>query len=136
MPKTAERATNEARRRAETEQMREALIGSVSHELRTPLSSILGATTVLASAPAVTADPKLEGAGQSGARGDRRLNNVIQNLLDATRISSDGLRPRFEWAEVADIVNAALERHRAQLDGHPSRSTCRANCRSPMWTRI
>ena len=53
----AERAINEARRRAETEQMREALIGSVSHELRTPLASILGATTVLTSAPAVTADP-------------------------------------------------------------------------------
>ena len=28
------------------------------------------------------------------------------------------LRPRFEWAEVADIVNAALERHRARLAGH------------------
>ena len=40
--------------------MRDALIGSVSHELRTPLASILGATTVLTSAPAVTADPKLE----------------------------------------------------------------------------
>jgi two-component system sensor histidine kinase KdpD len=37
------RALNEAKMRSETEQLREALIGSVSHELRTPLSSILGA---------------------------------------------------------------------------------------------
>ena len=44
-----------------------------------------------------------------------RLNNVIQNLLDATRISSEGLRPRFEWAEVSDIVNAALEKRRNRL---------------------
>jgi K+-sensing histidine kinase KdpD len=116
---TAERAVSEARRRAETEQLREALIGSVSHELRTPLSSILGATTVLASAPAVTADPKLEALAKVVREETARLNNVIQNLLDATRISSDGLRPRFEWAEVADIVNAALERHRAHLAGHP-----------------
>src|SRR5262249_40031238 len=35
------RALNEAKMRTETEQLREALIGSVSHELRTPLSSIL-----------------------------------------------------------------------------------------------
>lgn len=114
----AERATSEARRRAETEQLRDALIGSVSHELRTPLSSILGATTVLASAPAVTADPKLEPLAKVVREESVRLNNAIQNLLDATRISSDGLRPRFEWAEIADIVNAAIERHRAALDGH------------------
>ena len=112
---TAERATSEVRRRAETEQLREALIGSVSHELRTPLSSILGATTVLASAPAVNADPKLQGLAGIVREETERLNNVIQNLLDATRISSDGLRPRFEWAEVADIVNAAIERRRSRI---------------------
>jgi K+-sensing histidine kinase KdpD len=115
---TAERATNEARRRAETEQMRDALIGSVSHELRTPLASILGATTVLTSAPAVTADPKLEALAKVVREETERLNTAIQNLLDATRISADALRPRFEWADVADIVNAALERHRARLSGH------------------
>ena len=115
---TAERATSEARRRAETEQMRDALIGSVSHELRTPLASILGATTVLTSAPAVTADPRLEALAKVVREETERLNTVIQNLLDATRISADALRPRFEWAEVADIVNAALQRHRARLTGH------------------
>ena len=52
-----------------------------------------------------------------------RLNTVIQNLLDATRISADALRPRFEWAEVADIVNAALQRHRARLDRPCGRSS-------------
>ena len=114
----AERAINEARRRAETEQMREALIGSVSHELRTPLASILGATSVLTSAPAVTADPKLEALARVVREETERLNTVIQNLLDATRISADALRPRFEWAEVSDIVNAALQRHRARLTGH------------------
>jgi K+-sensing histidine kinase KdpD len=115
---TAERAINETRRRQETDQLREALIGSVSHELRTPMASILGATTVLCSASAVRADPKLEGLAGVVSSETERLNNVIQNLLDATRISSEGLRPRFEWTEVSDIVNAALTRHRARLDGH------------------
>jgi len=114
----AERAINETRRRQETDHLREALINSVSHELRTPLSSILGATTVLCSAPAVRAEPQLEGLAGVVRAETERLNNVIQNLLDATRISSEGLRPRFEWAEVADIVNAALERRLRRLDGH------------------
>ena len=114
----AERAINETRRRQETDHLREALINSVSHELRTPLSSILGATTVLCNAPAVRAEPQLEGLAGVVRAETERLNNVIQNLLDATRISSEGLRPRFEWAEVADIVNAALERRIRRLDGH------------------
>ena len=44
-----------------------------------------------------------------------RLNNDIQNLLDATRISSDGIRPHTEWAEPADIINSAIERCRSRL---------------------
>jgi two-component system sensor histidine kinase KdpD len=116
---TAERAVNETRRRQETDQLREALIGSVSHELRTPMASILGATTVLCSAPAVRADPKLEGLAGVVSGETERLNNVIQNLLDATRISSEGLRPRFEWADASDIINAALEHRRARLEGRP-----------------
>jgi K+-sensing histidine kinase KdpD len=116
---TAERAINETRRRAEADQLREALIGSVSHELRTPLASILGATTVLCSSPAVRCEPQLEGLADVVRTETERLNNVIQNLLDATRISSEGLRPRFEWAEVSDIVNAAIERRGGRLAGHP-----------------
>jgi K+-sensing histidine kinase KdpD len=117
--KTAERAINEARMRAETEHLREALIGSVSHELRTPLASILGATTVLSGAPAVLAEPRLAALAQVARDEAERLDNDIQNLLDASRISSEGLRPRFEWAEPADIVNAALDRHRTRLADHP-----------------
>jgi two-component system sensor histidine kinase KdpD len=48
-----------------------------------------------------------------------RLNNDIQNLLDATRISREGIRARLEWAEPADIINSALERRRRQLEAHP-----------------
>jgi two-component system sensor histidine kinase KdpD len=44
-----------------------------------------------------------------------RLNNDIQNLLDATRISSDGVKPHAEWADPADIINSAVERCRHRL---------------------
>jgi K+-sensing histidine kinase KdpD len=114
----ADRAIGEARMRAETDQLREALIGSVSHELRTPLASILGAATVLSSAPAVTAEPRLASLAAVARDEAERLNNDIQNLLDATRISSAGLEARRQWADPADIVNAALERRRARLAQH------------------
>jgi two-component system, OmpR family, sensor histidine kinase KdpD len=112
------RALNDAKMRSETELLREALIGSVSHELRTPLASILGAATVLSKSDAIAKDERLTSlAGVVRDEADR-LNNEIQNLLDATRISREQIRPRQEWIEPQDIVNAALERRRRRLSGH------------------
>ena len=108
-------AINEARMRSQTDQLREALIGSVSHELRTPLASIMGAATVLSAAPALKGEKKLQALVHDVHDEAERLNNDIQNLLDATRISSDGIKPHVEWADPADIVNSALERCRRRL---------------------
>ncbi len=114
----ARRRDEEARLRAETDLLREALIGSVSHELRTPLSSIMGAATVLRQAPAVAADQRLATLAAVLREEAERLNDDIQNLLDATRISREGVRPRPDWVEPADIVNSALKRRARQLAGH------------------
>jgi two-component system sensor histidine kinase KdpD len=111
------RAINEARSRSEAERLRDALLGSVSHELRTPLASVLGAATTLAGSKIIRADTRLSSLTAVVREEAERLNHDIQNLLDATRISSDGVRPNFEWSEVADIVNAAIERRRARLKG-------------------
>jgi len=108
-------AISEARMRAQTDQLREALIGSVSHELRTPLASILGAATVLSAAPALANEKKLRALVHDVRDEAERLNNDIQNLLDASRISSDGIKPHIEWADPADIVNSAIERCRNRM---------------------
>jgi two-component system sensor histidine kinase KdpD len=112
------RALNDAKMRSETELLREALIGSVSHELRTPLASILGAATVLSKSAAVAKDERLTSLAGVVRDEAERLNNDIQNLLDATRVSRAQIRPRQEWIEPQDIVNSALERRRRRLSGH------------------
>jgi two-component system sensor histidine kinase KdpD len=108
-------AISEARMRSQTEELREALIGSVSHELRTPLASILGAATVLSAAPALANEKKLRALVHDVRDEAERLNNDIQNLLDASRISSDGIKPHIEWADPADIVNSAIDRCRNRM---------------------
>jgi two-component system sensor histidine kinase KdpD len=112
------RAIHDARMRTETELLREALIGSVSHELRTPLASILGAATVLSQSPAIAGNEKLNSLAGVVRDESERLNNDIQNLLDATRVSLAQIRPRREWIEPQDIVNSALARRRRPLAGH------------------
>ncbi|HXD44575.1 MAG TPA: DUF4118 domain-containing protein [Pseudolabrys sp.] len=108
-------AISEARMRAQTDQLREALIGSVSHELRTPLASILGAATVLGAAPALKDEKNLKALVQGVHDEAERLNGDIQNLLDASRISSDGVKPQLEWADPADILHSALRRCQRRL---------------------
>ena len=112
------RTLNEAKMRSETELLREALIGSVSHELRTPLASILGAATVLTQSAAIAKDERLTSLAAVVRDEAERLNNDIQNLLDATRISRGQVKPRLEWIEPLDIVNSALERRQRRLAGH------------------
>ena len=113
------RALNEAKMRSETELLREALIGSVSHELRTPLASILGAATVLHNALTLAGDPRLLSLTSVVRDEAERLNIDIQNLLDATTISRQQVRPKLQWVEPVDIVNAAFEHRRRRLSGYP-----------------
>src|SRR5581483_8179726 len=111
-------AISEAKVRSEAETLRAALIGSVSHELRTPLASILGSASVLAQAPSIARDARLSSLVDIIHSETGRLNNDIQNLLDASRISGPGVHAHLTWAEPPDVVNAALSRLRQRLMGH------------------
>ena len=107
-----------AKMREQADALREAVIGSVSHELRTPLSAILGSASVLVQAPEILKDTRL-GPLVSGLHEEaERLNDLIQDLLDASRISCDGIRPHAEWGDPGDIVNAAVERRLRLLANH------------------
>jgi two-component system sensor histidine kinase KdpD len=110
---------DELRMRREAETFRDALIGSVSHELRTPLSSIVGSTYLLANAPCVKQDARLVALADDARQEAERLNDDIQNLLDASRITNAGIQPKLQWAEVSDIINAAVERKQHRLSVHP-----------------
>jgi two-component system sensor histidine kinase KdpD len=112
------RALSDARVRSETEALRDALIGSVSHQLRTPLVSILGAATVISSAPGNRGDPRLASLADILRDEVDRLNNDVQDLLDAALISSKGVRLDCEWIEPADVVNAAVDRRQRVLAAH------------------
>jgi two-component system sensor histidine kinase KdpD len=112
-------AVRQAKMRAQAEGLRDALIGSVSHELRTPLAGIIGTTSVLAQSPAIAQDKGLSSLVLGVRREAERLNGDIQNLLDATRISSDGIMPHWEWVDPEDVVNGALARRRNALGERP-----------------
>ncbi|MBL9216179.1 MAG: sensor histidine kinase KdpD [Opitutaceae bacterium] len=100
---------------AESDRLHRTLLDSVSHELRTPLAVITSAAENLdpADAPARVA---LAGEIRTAAR---RLNRLVGNLLDQTRLESGVLRPRPDWCDPRDLVQAAVEEAGDALAGHP-----------------
>jgi len=99
----------------ESDKLHRVLLDSVSHELRTPLAVITGALESLpAAAPTLRAE--LIDEGRAAAR---RLNRLVGNLLDQTRLESGALKPRLDWCDARDLVNAALDGVRDELTGHP-----------------
>lgn len=112
-------AVRQAKIRAQAESLRDALIGSVSHELRTPLASIVGSASILAQSSVIDRDPHLSSLVSVVRNEADRLNGDIQNLLDATRISSEGIRPHWGWVDPEDLVNGALARKRRLLADRP-----------------
>ena len=99
-----------ARRTAETDRLRQALLTSISHDLRTPLSAILGAGTTLRDL-----DAHLDGPAKTGLVGtiieeSERLNRFIANLLDMTRLEAGAVAPNASLQDLNEIVGTALRR--------------------------
>jgi two-component system sensor histidine kinase KdpD len=109
----AEGARN-ATLRARTEEMRSTLLSAVSHDLRTPLAAITGAATTLRDDRALTAGTKTE-LLDSVCEEAERLERLVANLLDMTRLDSGAVVLKRDWVPLDEIVSSALARLDARL---------------------
>ena len=92
-----------------TETLQRALLDSISHDLRTPLVSITGALSSLAESD-LHLDADEQRALVENARTEaERLNRLVGNLLDMTRLEAGGLRVVREPTDLQDLIGAALE---------------------------
>jgi two-component system sensor histidine kinase KdpD len=98
----------------ETERARNALLSSVSHDLRTPLAAITGAASGLRDTAPLDAATRRELADTIVDEA-QRLNRLVGDLLDLTRLESGALRARKEWHSVEEVVGAALTRLEPEL---------------------
>ena len=108
----------QARLAVETERMRSTLLSSVSHDLRTPLATITGAaTTLLEPGPlAEGTERELHEAIYDEAE---RLNRLVTNLLDMTRLESGSLHINRDWQSLEELVGTALARLERGLKRRP-----------------
>jgi two-component system, OmpR family, sensor histidine kinase KdpD len=92
-----------------TEQLQSALLNSVSHELRTPLVAITGTLSALEEDDEqLTADTR-RALAANGRQQAERLNHLVGNLLDMSRIEAGAVRPKRTPTEPAELISAALD---------------------------
>jgi two-component system, OmpR family, sensor histidine kinase KdpD len=101
---------------AESEKLGKALLNSISHELRTPISAITTAATALVEpkTPESVRDTLAHEIQESASR----LNRLVSNLLDMTRLESGNVKPRMDWCDPSDLINVSLRQNERELSGH------------------
>jgi two-component system sensor histidine kinase KdpD len=105
----------QARLRSETERLRNSLLSAVSHDLRTPLATITGSASALVEQEArLDAAARRELAQAIQEEADR-LNRLVHNLLEMTRLESGGVRVRKDWHPLEEVVGSALARVEKRL---------------------
>ena len=111
----------EARVEAEASRIRAALFSSVTHDLRTPLSSIMAsATSLLEEGVPFTGEQRRE-LLRTIQEESTRLNRLVANLMDLSRLRAGALIPSIEPVPVEELVSSVIQRLRPHLAGRPVR---------------
>jgi two-component system sensor histidine kinase KdpD len=103
--------------RIEAERLRNSILASVSHDLRTPLSTITGAASTLLESGAKLDDTTRRELLESIREEGDRLNRLVQNLLEMTRLESGAVELHRESHPVEEVIGAALNRLGKRLEG-------------------
>jgi len=99
----------------QTEKLHSALLNSISHDLRTPLVSITGALTALLDGNANLSVQNTRELLETARGESDRLNRIVSNLLDMTRLESDVLRISRKPCDLRDLLGACLEQLKEKI---------------------
>jgi two-component system sensor histidine kinase KdpD len=113
-----EEATEHTRVVMESERLYKTLLNSVSHELRTPIATITGAASSLLDAKTGDNAEARTTLVQEIQNAADRLNRVVENLLDMTRLDSGKLKLNLEWCDVGDLISVVTNRIKGALSRH------------------
>jgi two-component system sensor histidine kinase KdpD len=91
----------------ESDKLYKTLFNSISHELRIPVATIMGASDSLLTLQhpeGIRRELSHEIFKASG-----RLNRLIENLLNMSRLESGRISPRLDWYDIHDLINKVTE---------------------------
>ncbi len=114
-----EEKQKETQMQMEEEKLRSSLLSSVSHDLRTPLAAITGSISSLLESGQKLAPSTQKDLLENIRDESERLERLVHNLLEMTKIESGGVHPQREPQYPADVVGSAVARIEDKLEGRP-----------------
>jgi len=109
--------SQKAHLKAETEQLRSALLSSVSHDLRTPLAVITGSASSLLDPEGHLTEEARQELAKDIYNESERLNRFLSNLLEMTRLSAGKVQLKKEIQPLEEVVGGSLSRLEKRLGG-------------------
>lgn len=98
----------------ESDKLYKTLFNSISHELRIPVATVMGASDTLLSQsyPEETKHQLYTEINTASIR----LNQLIENLLNISRLESGRITPRLDWCDVHDLANSLAQDLKQELN--------------------
>ncbi|GCE12767.1 ATP-binding protein [Tengunoibacter tsumagoiensis] len=103
----------------QTDALRLALLSSISHDLRTPLSSIKASATSLLQEDVDWDEESRASFVVAIEREADRLNRLVGNLLDMSRIEGGALQLETEWYPLDEVIHDVVGRMQVVLEKRP-----------------
>jgi two-component system sensor histidine kinase KdpD len=97
----------------ESDKLYKTLFNSISHELRIPVATIIGASDTLLS-QTYPEETKVKLYTEINTA-SIRLNQLIENLLNMSRLESGRISPRLDWCDVNDLANKVVDNLKQEL---------------------
>ena len=97
----------------ESDKLYKTLFNSISHELRIPVTTIMGASDSLLTKQhpeEIRKELTLE-----IFRASERLNRLIENLLNMSRLESGRITPRLDWYDIHDLIDKVTKNLQDEL---------------------
>ncbi len=111
----------------QTDTLRAALLSSVSHDLRTPLSTIKASATSLLEEDMNWDEETKRSFAVAIVSETDRLNSLVENLLDMSRIEAGELHPEKVWYPLDELILDVLNRMQGYLEGRSVQTHIPAN---------
>jgi two-component system, OmpR family, sensor histidine kinase KdpD len=105
----------------ESNRLQKALLGSVTHDLRTPLAVIQAAANSLLTPGVAWSDAERQELLESITGSAERLNRLVRNLLDLSRLEAGVATPESTWYLIGDSIATILDQlaRAGMLAGRP-----------------
>jgi two-component system, OmpR family, sensor histidine kinase KdpD len=97
----------------ESDKLYKTLFNSISHELRIPVAAIMGASDSLLTTKhpeEIRTELSLE-----ILKASKRLNRLIENLLNMSRLESGRITPQLDWCDIHDLINKVIDSLKDEL---------------------